>query len=250
MKFINYLLFLIPIISYSNSFFSNYTIPIINLNTSNLLLLKGEINKESTNAFLHNLHLLENKKDAFVFLDTNGGSIEDGNKIMNEILKYNMSCIVEKAYSMGFVILQVCKIRYILPFGKIMQHQISFRIQNEKGKVENYLNFLNQIEDKLVALQSHRIGLSSLEFKDKIYNEWWLFGEHALINKCADEIVNIECSSTLVKETYKISDKKYDYIYSKCPLIPEYIEKKEILSKKLDIKLDLDLDLEEYIIFI
>jgi hypothetical protein len=151
---------------------------------------------------------------------------------------------------MGFVILQVCKIRYILPFGKIMQHQISFRIQNEKGKVENYLNFINQIEDKLITLQSHRIGLSSLEFKNKIYNEWWLFAEHALINKCADEIVNIECSSKLVKETYKISDKKYDYIYSKCPLIPEYIEKKEILSKKLDIKLDLDLDLEKYIIFI
>ena len=250
MKFINYLLFLIPIISYSNSFFSNYTIPIINLNTSNLLLLKGEINKESTNAFLHNLHLLENKKDAFVFLDTNGGSIEDGNKIMNEILKYNMSCIVEKAYSMAFVILQVCKIRYILPFGKIMQHQISLRIQNEKGKVENYVNFINQIEDKLVALQSHRIGLSSLEFKNKIYNEWWLFGEHALIHNCADEIVNVECSSKLVKETFKISDKKYDYIYSKCPLIPEYIEKNEILSKKLDIKLDLGLDLEKYIIFI
>ena len=85
MKFINYLLFLIPIITYSNSFFSNYTIPIINLNTTNLILLKGEITKESTNAFLYNLHLLENKKDAFVFLDTNGGSIEDGNKIMNEI---------------------------------------------------------------------------------------------------------------------------------------------------------------------
>jgi hypothetical protein len=43
-----------------------------------------------------------------------------------------MSCIVEKAYSMGFVILQVCKIHYILPFGKIMQHQISFRIQSRK----------------------------------------------------------------------------------------------------------------------
>jgi hypothetical protein len=47
---------------------------------------------------------------------------------------------------------------------------ISFRIQNKKGKVENYLNFINQIEDKLIALQSHRIGLSSVEFKNKIYN--------------------------------------------------------------------------------
>jgi len=92
---------------------------------------------------------------------------------------------------MGFVILQVCIIHYILHFGKIMQHQISFRIQNEKGKVENYLNFINQIEDKLITLQSHRIGLSSLEFKNKIYNVWWLFGGHALINKCADKIIKL-----------------------------------------------------------
>jgi len=84
-----------------------------------------------------------------------------------------------------------------------MLHQISFRIQNEKGKIENYLNFINQIEDKLIALQSHRIGLSSLEFKNKIYNEWWLFGEHALINKCADVIVNIECSLNWLKKHTK-----------------------------------------------
>jgi ATP-dependent protease ClpP protease subunit len=249
MKIINYfLLLLTPIIIYATSTFSNQIIPIINLNTTNLLLLKGEINKETTNVFLHNLHLLENKKDAFVFLDTNGGSVEHGNKIVNEIIKYNMSCIVEKAYSMGFVILQACKIRYILPFGKIMQHQISFRIQNEKAKVESYLLFINQIEEKLITLQSHRIGLSLLEFKEKTYNDWWLFGENALTNNCADEIVNIECSSKLVKEIYKISDKKYDYIYSKCPLIPDYIEKKEKKQKKLDI-IDI-LDLDEYFVFI
>ena len=236
MKIINYLLlFLTPIITYATSTYFNQTIPIINLNTTNLLLLKGEINKETTNVFLHNLHLLENKKDAFVFLDTNGGSVEDGNKIINEILKYNMSCIVEKAYSMGFVILQACKTRYILPFGKIMQHQISFGFENEKAKVESYLLFINQIEEKLITLQTHRIGLSLIEFKEKTYNDWWLFGENILTNKCADKIVNIECSSKLVKETYKISDKKYDYIYSKCPLIPDYIEKKEKINKKLDI---------------
>jgi hypothetical protein len=91
------------------------------------------------------------------------------NKIMNEILKYNMSRIVEKAYSNEFVILQVCKIRYILPFGKIMQHQISFRIQNKKSKVENYLNFINQIDDKLITLQSYRNRISSIKFKNKIY---------------------------------------------------------------------------------
>ena len=55
------------------------------------------------------------------------------------------------------------------------------------------------------------------------------FGVHALIQNCAYEIVIIECSSKLVKETYKISDRKYDYIYSKCPLIHEYMIKGNII---------------------
>ena len=199
--------------------------PIITLHSTNLLLLKGEINKEITNNFLYNLQVLHNKKDAFIFLDTNGGSVEDGNKIISEILKYNMSCIAEKAYSMGFAILQACKYRYILPFGKIMQHQISFSIQNEKAKIESYLDFIHQIEEKLVLIQSQRIGISSVDFKKKIYNDWWLFAENALSENCADEIVNIECSSELILKRYTEIIKNYEYVYSKCPLIPEYIEK-------------------------
>lgn len=206
-------------------------LPILKLNTTNMILLKGTINKETTNKFLQDLHSLENKQNAFVFLDTNGGSVEDGNKIIREVQKNNMSCIVEKAYSMGFAILQSCKQRFILPYGKIMQHQISFGIQSEKAKIESYIAFINQMEHDLVLMQASKIGITNEEFKNKIYNDWWLFGNYAIIENCADEIINVECTQKLVKEKHIISSKSYDTIYSKCPLIPDPIEKKEKKQK-------------------
>ena len=42
-----------------------------------------------------------------------------------------------------------------------------------------------------------------------------------------DKIVNVECTKKLTLETYTINNGMYDFIYSKCPLIPDYIEKKE-----------------------
>ena len=83
----------------------------IQLDTDNTLLLKGEVNQESTHKFLVDIHQLKNKQNAYLFLDTNGGSVEEGNKIVNEVQKYNISCIATRAYSMGFVKFQESKHR-------------------------------------------------------------------------------------------------------------------------------------------
>ena len=235
--FIFLLIFITPNTHYIQA---SLTLPVLKLNTTNMILLKGTINKESTNKFLQDLYSLENKQSAFVFLDTNGGSVEDGNKIIREVQKNNMSCIVEKAYSMGFAILQSCNRRLMLPYGKIMQHQISFAVQNEKAKIESYIDFINQMEHDLVDMQATKIGITNGEFKNKTYNDWWLFGNYAVIENCADEIINVECTQKLVKEKHIISSRSYDTIYSKCPLIPEPIEKKE--KKKMSLE-DLFADL-------
>ena len=52
-----------------------------------------------------------------------------------------------------------------------------------------------------------------------------MFGENAIHENCADKIVDITCSSTLTNETYSIDSGSYTYIYSKCPLVFDYIEK-------------------------
>lgn len=197
----------------------------LTLNTTNFILLKGVIDSKTTNNFIYQLNLLTKKNEIYLYIDSPGGSVEDGNKILNEVQKYNIRCIAEKAYSMAFAIFQGCYKRYIIPYAKLMQHQISFGIRNEKAKIESYIEFINQIEEELVLLQSSRIGLTPKEFKDKTYNEWWIFGENNIKQKCADKIIQIKCSKHLTSLNYTLNKSNYDYIYSKCPLINDYIEK-------------------------
>ena len=63
--------------------------------------------------------------------------------------------------------------------------------------------------------------------KNKTLNEWWIFGNNALTENCVDDIINIQCTTKLTSQTFKINDGYYEYTYSKCPLIPSYIDKKE-----------------------
>lgn len=215
--------------------FNNFQNNIILLNTSNFLSIKNTINTNTANDFIYNLNLIDNKNDIYIYIDSPGGSVEDGFKIMNEIIKYNITCIADRAYSMAFAILQSCHTRYLLNFGKLMQHQISFGIFNEKEKIQSYLNFVNQMESELLFIQSQKIGISSEELKNKTLNEWWIFGNNALTENCVDDIINIQCTTKLTSQTFKINDGYYEYTYSKCPLIPSYIDKKENNQNNKDL---------------
>lgn len=200
------------------------------LNTSNVITIRDSIDDETATRFIYDLNQKKNKTDVFVYLDTPGGSVESGNKILMEIQKYNLSCIADRAYSMGFVILQGCKNRYIRPYGRIMQHQISYAVKNEKAKVDNYVHFIDQIEDELVAMQADRIGMDHNEFRLKTMNDWWMVGRYALNNKCVDEIVDVYCDEKLTNQNITINFGPFVLIYSSCPLIPDYIDSH--ISKK------------------
>jgi len=209
------------------SFSSNITAhkQTISLNPNNLLIIKGEINDNLASKFIHELNKKDKKEEVYVYLDTNGGSVDAGNKIVEEILKYNLDCIASKAISMGFVILQSCNKRYITDYATLMQHQISYGIMNEKEKVESFVNYIKQVDTKLTKLQADKIGISPSKLKKNTYNDWWLFGDNAIYENCADETVNIECSSKLTNQNYTLDSGSYTYIYSKCPLVINHIDK-------------------------
>ncbi len=202
---------------------------VLKFNTTNNILLKGEINEESSSKFIYDFNLIpnKNKNNTIVYLNTPGGSVQHGMKIVAEVEKYNLSCVAESAYSMGFIIFQACKNRYILSHGKLMQHQMAFGIMDQKSRIESYLDFINQLEREIIENQAKRINITSSEFKNKIDNDWWLYGENAIKENCADEIVNVECSETLTRKTETISNGGYVYTYSKCPLISNYIKKEK-----------------------
>lgn len=200
---------------------------LLKFNTTNNILLKGEINEETTSKFIYDLNLIQNKNNTVVYLNTPGGSVQHGMKIVSEVEKYNLSCVAEAAYSMGFIIFQSCKNRYILPHGKLMQHQMALGFMDQKSRIESYMDFIDQMEREIVEKQASRINITFSEFKNKIDNDWWLYGENAIKENCADEIVNVECTETLTRKTETVNKGPYKYTYSKCPLVSNYIRKEK-----------------------
>lgn len=190
----------------------------------NFILVKNTIDEDVANRFIYELNQMPSKENVTVYLDTNGGSVEHGNKMLAEIQKYNLSCVAERAYSMGFVLLQGCNQRYITPYGRIMQHQISYGIQNEKGKIDSYANFIDQVEDDLANMQADKINMSVDAFRLKTMNDWWLIGKNAVNHNCVDKIVNVYCDADLTKTNYTVSYGPYHLVYSKCPLVTEPID--------------------------
>jgi ATP-dependent protease ClpP protease subunit len=199
----------------------------IELTNDNNIILKHTIDEESTSNIIYEINKLHNKKNLYLILDTNGGEVTSGMKIINEVTKYNISCIAIKAYSMGFAIFQSCKKRYVLPDSTVMQHQISLGTGGELGKIKSQLSLVQQYENYLVTMQMNRIKLSHFDFMNKIYNEWWSFGENIVFENIADEIIHIFCTPKLTQTNYTITSSIYDITYSSCPLITKELKKKK-----------------------
>jgi len=207
----------------------------ITFTTKNSLLIRGQINEQTATDVIFEINKRKNKKKLFLYLDTNGGSVDAGNKIINEIQKYNISCVATKAISMGFVILQSCHKRFVTPMATLMQHQMSYGVVNEKEKVESYVRFIGQIGQHLEDMQAKRIGINPYEFKIRTFNDWWIFGDNAIKENCADRIVNVKCTTELTNQTYNIEYGPITYIFSKCPVIAGPIEVRKNKQSKNSI---------------
>jgi len=200
---------------------------IVKLNSTNNIILRGEINKESTSKFIYDLNLKKDKNNTILYLNTPGGSVIDGMKIVSEVKKYNMSCIAESAFSMGFIIFQACKDRLILPHGRLMQHQMALGIMDQKNRIESYMAYINELDEKITQEQAARINITTDEFKNNIKDDWWLYGEKAVEKNCADKIVEVECTRDLTKGTTEVEQGLYTYKYSNCPLVSQHVSKKK-----------------------
>jgi ATP-dependent Clp protease protease subunit len=198
---------------------------LITLDNNNLVLIRDEITQNTVNQFISDIYQLDSD-DIYIYLLTPGGSVIAGNDIIQTIhafdkLGKNIICIADVAYSMGFVILQACPNRYILPTSSIMQHQLSLMVDGPIEQLKNKLKFITQIKDDLENMEATRLGLSIDEYYDKIEHDWWLYGIDIINNKAADKIVNIICTRQLLESKYIINNGDGFHIYSKCPLLKE-----------------------------
>ena len=199
---------------------------LVNLTTDNFATLRGEVAPVKIAQLMNEL-MNKTSTELFIFLDTPGGDVFAGLELVNyiktlESLNRTVSCIANKAYSMGFVILQYCTNRYITPHAKVMQHQMALGgVGGSLFNINSYMRFINSLEAQTGLDQATRINMSYDKFITAVRDDWWIYGRDIIHHNVADEVVNVVCGFTPVQIQEKIITMfgKIKVVYSSCPII-------------------------------
>lgn len=157
--------------------------------SSEYISIEGPIDKRSVDSVVYEFQSNPQEKDWVLYLNTPGGSVMDGIRLLPYLENRNVTCVVDRAYSMGFLLLQACSTRLMLPYGSLMQHDMYLGFQDDYTKIKSYMEFLTKIYERLTGMQHTRIGISREEYLKRIKDNWWLTAEEAVKENCADGIV-------------------------------------------------------------
>ena len=199
----------------------------IELNSRNIVTLRGPINGRTTSKLIEKLNLFDDNK-INIFISSPGGSVLEGMRIIDQIQMLNNSgreinCICDYCASMAFITLQACPRRLSMDSSILMQHQMSLGVEGNYYNLQNYMKFIKLIGEKLDNLQAERLGLPKKKFIDLVINDWWVPGHSAKGFNIVDDTVYVKCHDELIKGTESMQIQTFfgsvNILYSKCPLI-------------------------------
>jgi ATP-dependent Clp protease protease subunit len=206
---------------------------IIHLHKNNTININKAIDEDIVSKVIYQLSMkITNKEPVYIYINSPGGDTKSGNNLISFIEYYNsqnnnLICIANYAASMAFAILQSCNKRYATPRGVLMQHQISIKNidQININEINNYVEYLNQLNKEFIQFQSDKTGILYSELLEKTKTDWMLTSQSALKKKVIDKIVIVGCTRNYVAIKYVIKEYKPDYIvaktYSYCPLVTQ-----------------------------
>ena len=180
------------IFSYENVYLSDF----------NLLKINGKIDKETVNNLINQLDnsllvRIPVKHNVKVFINSNGGEVYYGAKLinkMNNLNKVHFECYALSAKSIAFDIFQHCHTRIIVPSTVLLQHNATIKFEGTFEELEDFVNVAEQVNDinrLLDRFVANKIKMTFKEYKLKISKTWTLEGEEIIQNKLADKIVVI-----------------------------------------------------------
>ena len=189
---------------FSNTFIEKENIV---LTKGNHFFITDTINQDSKEFFIAGTRLLT-EKNIYIYINSNGGSIMDGNDIIESInflhnSGYKVHCIAQKAYSMAFHILQHCPVRMITDTSSVMQHQMKLGIYDSYENIKSYLAMIEQINQHHIHHSAQRLNMTTEEFTQKINHDWWIYGSNIIELGMADRIVSVGCHKELFDVTYR-----------------------------------------------
>jgi ATP-dependent Clp protease protease subunit len=207
------------VITLSNKNHVSLVGPVTSANVDSVLLLFNDPEVLST---------MRDEKHIFLYLNTPGGSVLDGYRLIQHIhalqaQQVSVECIGQNFMSMGFAIFQTCTKRFVMSNSLGMQHPMSTTMHGSLQTIRTELDMLEAMYEELSHLQYTRMNITHTVFNDRILRDWWIFGQALLTNKVADEVVHVQCapevSNLFVRRTEKIMGLTFGIQYNKCPLI-------------------------------
>ena len=149
---------------------------------------------------------LEDGEPIYLFLNTPGGDVVDGLFFIQGLKAFDrpIHTITNFAASMGWLTVQnLPGKRYITQFGVLMAHRASGGVRGQiSGEANERLRFWTSYTNYAMKSAAARLDITLEELHLKQVNEWWVHGGEAIEAKLADEIVEVKCSSRLLR-SYK-----------------------------------------------
>jgi ATP-dependent protease ClpP protease subunit len=167
----------------------------------------------------------------YLVLDTPGGSIEDGLRMIGALQHLNrpVHTVTVFAASMGFQTVQGLGQRYILDKGTLMAHRArGFFFGEFPGTLDTRFAYYSKRVEQMDLQDVKRTnGKQTLEsFRRLIQNEYWCDGADCVASGFADAVVNASCDASLagtVEELEKFmffgARVEITYKYAACPLV-------------------------------
>lgn len=209
---------------------------VIKFTEDNHCFLDSSVSAKSMGAMkicLSKKHLKRGKKSYPIYLVINspGGSVYAG----LDFIRFAKNIPNLKTYTI-FAASMASAIVEHLPGDRIgsdftvtMFHRAkgSFKGQFEDGEVEKQLKLWKEIVRSMETASSKRIGISLEEYKKRVKDEWWVYGDDNVTQNTLDSITPAKCSNKLLK---KFTSKTVDTLFfgkvtiskSKCPLIGQF----------------------------
>lgn len=194
---------------FSSNASSTLVIPKPQIDEDDFVTLYADVSEESANAVIAKIHTLQNErtdKPIYLLLDSDGGSVGDGSKIIDAMQASTRpvyTVVIGRACSMAAIIHSYGVKRYMLPRATLMFHNAS---TTYSGDIEHMNSFLSMIRVVMLSYEqniSARSGVSLDELKMKMSNEWWIISDEALAKHLTDDIVDLKYYPVKEKEKEK-----------------------------------------------
>jgi len=170
--------------------------PTVELDTSNTVVLRGEVTDDSVSKLIKDIEL-NNNDLVYLYIQSPGGSVLAGMKAVSYIRSTpkKIVCIADITISMAAVILAICDERISTDNSVYMQHVTTYGVRMQQApNAESFVKFLTRMAELMDVTQAQRVGLSYDDFKTKTRNDWWSVGADLLTQKITDRAAQVTCT--------------------------------------------------------